>query len=162
MINRTFKTYRALFQALQRDGIAPAGPIATLLLETFVYHKGRLSAGLVVERRLCADKKFKKWRQPLIDKGWLVFDQQKNKDDWTLHTEGSKLINYINKEKSLREPMATRAEVEQLKKEFDDKISALVEKVMEKLDPPYTSERAALWLEGEIKTVAELDGEGLE
>ena len=150
MTNRSFKTYKALFQALQRDGIKPAGPTATLLLELFVFHNGRLVAGTVVRKRLCKELEFKQWRQPLIDRGWLVYDQMKYKNDWTLHQPGTKLLEYVNKERAQREEMASKAYV-------DAKFAAFAKAVMEKIDPPYTPQRLAMWIEGDIKTQQELE-----
>ena len=103
-----------------RAKIPSSGALATLLLETFVEHDGRLLSSTVYSRGICDQKQFREWRKELIDKGWLIWSESQT--DKGIYFPGKKLITYINKEKITQKEIATRESVERLRSDLDSKI----------------------------------------
>ena len=134
MGNQTkYTTYNALAESLKRAGFANYCKTATLMLETFVCNSGELRAGLVIERGLCKEGEFTKWRDELIQKGWLNYTV----GDYSRHSPGPKLLKYINKEKISRDEVATMRDV----KRVDDRVTLLelaLKEMIEEFDPPVT------------------------
>ncbi len=118
--SRKYKIYNSLQLVLARAKFQTSGVLATLLLETFIEHDGRLLASTVYARGLCDEKQFREWRKNLIDKGWLVWSE--SQADKGIYFPGKKLVAYINKEKIAQKEMATRESVERLRSDLDSKI----------------------------------------
>lgn len=113
---RKFTTYNALMLAMRRAKVPMFGAHATLLLETFTELDGRLLASTVYARGLCDEKQFRDWRKNLVDKGWLIWNE--NQNDKGVYFPGKKLMPYINKELLSREQVATRSSVEKVREDL--------------------------------------------
>ena len=148
--------YTLLAKSLARAGIENSGTLANLLLETFVCNSGELHAGLAVERGLCKEGAFAKWRNDLIHKGWIMWTA----GNYSRHEPGAKLVKYINKEKltkreiatmrdvhglsdklaQTREEMATKEELAKVREEVRD-LKQVVTDMIAEFDPPVTQEK---------------------
>jgi hypothetical protein len=145
MTNRTFKTYQILLNALKRAGVQNPGITSTTLLECFVYNQGQLRAAMVESRGLCAIGGFSAWRDDLIQKGWLNYTL----GQYSRHTPGAKLLNYINKEKMVSTQIATEESVFNVDcrvENLEHRVSLLeesIKKMIEEYDPPVTPAKVA-------------------
>jgi|GEM_PF-3335533 len=119
---RKFSTYNSLQLVFSRAKFQLSGVLATLLLEMFIEHDGRMLASTVYARGLCEEKKFREWRKNLIDKGWLIWSE--SQEDRGVYYPGKKLLPYINKEKISQKEIATRESIEKLRTDLDAKIDA--------------------------------------
>ncbi len=144
-----YKSYKPLSEALRRNEIRYSGVTATVFLDCFLSNNGELRASYVETKGLCQVGKFKIWRDEMIEKGWLVYKF----GQYSRHYPGPKLIKYINKEKILtgeiatteeltkvREEMATKGELAQVKAEVD-RLKLVVKNMIEEFDPPVTDEK---------------------
>ena len=144
-----YKSYKPLSEALRRNEIRYSGVTATVFLDCFLSNNGELRASYVETKGLCQVGKFKIWRDEMIEKGWLVYKF----GQYSRHYPGPKLIKYINKEKILtgeiatteeltkvREEMATKGELAQVKAEVDQ-LKLVVKNMIEEFDPPVTDEK---------------------
>lgn len=155
-VDRKFRVYKSLSEALRRANVPQYGAHATFILETFIENDGRMLASSVYSKGLCEENQFKEWRKNLIDKGWLVWCEAQA--DKGKYSPGKKLMPYINKEKLSSKEIATvdqiytldrkidskadRAEVNELRQQVND----LKEWVMElkaASEPPDTDEKRA-------------------
>jgi hypothetical protein len=118
--SRKFKTYNSLQLVFARSKFQSSGALATLLLETFIEHDGRLVASTVYARGLCDEKQFRDWRKNLIDKQWIIWCETQT--DKGVYFPGKKLMPYINKEKIAQKEIATRESVEKVRSDLDSKI----------------------------------------
>jgi hypothetical protein len=118
--SRKFSNYNRLQQVFARAKFQSSGALATLLLETFIEHDGRLLASTVYARGLCDEKQFRDWRKNLIDKQWLIWCETQT--DKGVYFPGKKLITYINKEKIAQKEIATRESVEKVRSDLSTKI----------------------------------------
>ena len=146
---RKYRVYDSLRMALKRAKVANPGKVATLLLETFLENNGFLKADMAIEAELCEKGKFGIWRDELQKKKFILFQYN---GPGTPHRPGSKLNDYLNKEKlasceivikSDLNQFPTKSEVDEkfaTKQELEDLRKAL-EKMIEEFDPPYTEEK---------------------
>jgi hypothetical protein len=105
MNKRKYSTYSSLLTALRRAGIEKPGVVATLFLQVFLEDNGKLYKETCVERGLCADGKFKVWRDSMVKKGWLLYDY--NERTYEVHGAGPKLVPWLNKEIAKTKQIAT-------------------------------------------------------
>ena len=140
--NRKYKSVgQRLRMALKRSAIPCPGKVATLLLDSFVYCGGKITAGQVESLGLCANKEFSKWRKNLIDKEWLEAWQP---GDYSKHRCGKKLLKYVNDAKLLVNELATKTELEELASKDDletlaSKVSEMeksLSRIIDIIDPP--------------------------
>lgn len=108
-VDRKFRVYKALSEAIRRSKLPSYGAISTLILEAFLEDSGRLIASKVVSRGLCQEGEFSSWRKQLIDKGWLIWSEAQS--DKGQYFPGKKLMPYINKEKLASKEIVTKDEV---------------------------------------------------
>jgi hypothetical protein len=129
-LNREFGVYVALTKALSRNKVTQPGTHATLLLELFLKKDGKLFARDVFEKGLCLEGKFKVWRDGLVKKGWLDYDLQdaERQKTWQYYRPGEKLVAYINKEKLRAQEIATKAELQNLRVDFNTQLVAKADK----------------------------------
>lgn len=133
--------YNALQLALGRDGIQHSGKVATLLLQTFIGGGGKITAAEVEKVGLCGPSQFKVWRKDLVDKGWLGYDFAR-KDNFSLHTMGKKLIEYVNRENLGNRILITSEDLERRLKLERTRERAISFKIaINKYDPPFTDEK---------------------
>lgn len=117
---RKYSNYNRIQQVLARAKFQMSGVLATLLLETFIEHDGRLLASTAYARGLCEERQFREWRKNLIEKGWLVWNESQS--DKGIYFPGKKLISYINKEKIAQKEIATRESVEKVRSDLNSRI----------------------------------------
>lgn len=162
---------------MRRAKVPMFGAHATLLLETFTELDGRLLASTVYARGLCDEKQFRDWRKNLVDKGWLIWNE--NQNDKGVYFPGKKLMPYINKELLSREQVATRSSVEKVREDLSQqkadrseleatrkelsatkekleetnrvvaKIAKAVRKLQKAKEPPITAEKLAMQRQAE-------------
>lgn len=123
---RKFLTYMPLTMALRKSGVKAPGKVATLLLEAFVLHDGRIIASHVYSKNICEEKQFREWRRELIEKSWLTWTEVQL--DKGLYYPGKKLIPYINKEKAEIKIIATQDSVENLRVDLKRDIDTKADK----------------------------------
>lgn len=107
-MDRRFKVYKSLTEALRRAKVESSGTVATLLLECFMEDSGRLQSSKVIARGLCEEGKFTAWRDEMVKNGWLTWSQHQS--DKGQYFAGKKLAPYLNKEKSSEE-VITRKDI---------------------------------------------------
>ena len=108
-VDRKFRMYKALSEAMRRSGMKSYGALSTLILEAFLEDSGRLTASKVVSRSLCNEGEFSSWRRQLIEKGWLLWSETQS--DKGQYFPGKKLMPYVNKEKISSREIVTKDEV---------------------------------------------------
>jgi hypothetical protein len=147
---RKFVCYNALEVSIRRSGIFSPGAVTTIILEAFLEDSGRLVASKVVSRGVCKEGEFWAWRKMLIEKGWLIWNE--NQADKGQYFPGKKLFPYINKEKITRKELvtkdevlpkaeaATKAELQDLKARMS-KIESAVQELQETYIPPENEEK---------------------
>ena len=144
-----FKVYDSLRKSLSRAKVKNSGKVATLLLEVFLEQNGFLKADMAVERGLCKKGEFSLWRDDLQKKGFLFFQYE---GPGTSHRPGSKLNEYLNKEKLGSREIVVREDLEVFakktdvisRKEFEKKILELeiaIKNLINRIDPPCTEEK---------------------
>jgi len=149
-VDRKFRMYKALSEAMRRSGMKSYGALSTLILEAFLEDSGRLTASKVVSRSLCNEGEFSAWRRQLIDKGWLVWSETQT--DKGQYFPGKKLLQYINKEKISSKEIVTKDEVlpkseAATKEEFQalkarmSRIEDVVQELKKAVEPPDTEEK---------------------
>ena len=155
---RKFKVYNSLRMTLSRSKIALPGKVATLLLEVFLEQNGFLKADMAVERGLCKKGEFSLWRDELQKKGFIFFQYE---GPGTSHRPGSRLNEYLNKEKLANREIVVREDLNAFPKkdevpsrqefeEMKERMAALeraMQKEIEKNDPPFTMEKLQARLE---------------
>lgn len=156
------KLYRSITKDLGRvkkddkfPRIPNPGKVAGLLIETFLDHDGILKAITVENKGLCEKNGFMKWKEPLVAKGWLVYEH----GSYSKHMPGAMMNKHLNKYNFENELLATKKDVDrvaftvdehnikfnEIQKKFDE-YESLIKKIGDMVDPPYDGR------EDEVKT----------
>lgn len=143
---RKYGSYVNLYKRLKRDGITPPGPVATLLLDTFVVRLGTLREEHCIEAGVLGDSTFADFRRKLEKFGWILYDKNLaiQTKRYAFHQAGPNLVAMVNKEQAKSEPMATLRHLDQKvdKEDFENLRNEVAELkegyrgIIEILDPP--------------------------
>lgn len=150
VVDRKFRVYKSLSEALRRSKVPNYGATSTILLEAFLEESGRITASKAISRGVCNEGGFSVWRKQLIEKRWIIWTQ--NQEDKGLYLPGKKLINYLNKEKLYSKELVTKDEVlskrdAATKDELQDlkarmnRIESVVQELQKAVAPPDTEEK---------------------
>ncbi len=111
------KETNALGLALRRSGFQRHIILARLLLETWVWENGQISADWFVREGACAKGKFSNLRSSLVKQNWILF----NESNYRYHP-AKRLLPYIKKFELLHN--ASIADMQQVREELEIKIAA--------------------------------------
>lgn len=147
MRTRKYGCYGTLQKALSRDGVEHSGKVATLLLDSFIEGDGKIYRADLEKRGIIKKSDlFNNWRNSIIQKHWLSFEQDGN---FSRYRAGLKLIKFVNHEKLKLKDIATTGYVDskimELEKRLDEHDRA-IRSMIEKFDPPYDDDKKEKYL----------------
>jgi len=155
---RKYGCYGALQKALSRDGVEYSGKVATLLLDSFIEGDGKIYRADLEKRGIIKKSDlFNNWRNSIIQKHWLSFEQEGN---FSRYRAGAKLIKFVNHEKLklkeiattdqlLRSELTSKGYVDSKIKELENRLDEhdkAIRAMIEKFDPPYDDEKKQKYL----------------
>lgn len=138
-----FREYKALSHKLRRLNIKHSGRVASLLLGCFVRGNGQLFAKEVVIAGICEEGQFNLWRDELVRRGVLIWSGQ-DLCQWSRHTPGKEIVEYINREKFRTDELATKIDLTEFVTKAEMK--RVVAHIIEKLDPPATEDKVQAYI----------------